>query len=66
MSGKHSEDDSGVFQPCSPDHVGTLYVHNARNKSCSGRLQRPSKNIPSSRQATRGINARRVTLINHL
>ncbi|EZF32042.1 CAMK protein kinase [Trichophyton interdigitale] len=35
MSGRHSEDDNGVFLPCSPEHVGTLYVHNARSKSCS-------------------------------
>lgn len=63
MSGRHSEDDNGVFLPCSPEHVGTLYVHNARSKSCSGRLRKPISHILSSREATGGMNARKVTLI---
>ena len=63
MCGRHSEVDSGVFQPCSPDHVGTLYVHNARSKSCSGMLRKPSSYILSSREATWGINARKVAQI---
>ncbi|KAK2820068.1 hypothetical protein FQN49_007750, partial [Arthroderma sp. PD_2] len=28
-----SQDDSGVFQPCSPDHVGTLYIYNGSSNA---------------------------------